>query len=125
MDQTATILVVDDDPSYNALMQLVLSGQGYAVETARGGAEAIELVSKKGADLILLDLMMPDVDGFQVLRHLKASTDFCRIPVFVISALTDPETKRNVLSLGADEFFDKAVDLEELKGRIVGRLKVP
>lgn len=118
------ILAVDDDP--NALEMLVagLADEGLEVLTAMNGQEALQAVGKVVPDLILLDLMMPDMNGHDLLRELKAKKDTSDIPVVVITALDQVEEKERAIAEGADDFLAKPIARSELLIRVRTFLKV-
>ena len=95
-----TILAVDDIATNIMLLKAVLSRAKYKIVTASGGYEAIEKASKEAPDLILLDIMMPDLDGYEVIKHLKADPATQDIPVIFLTALTTPKTSSKASSWG-------------------------
>lgn len=102
------ILVVEDEDFLSQVLKDNLSLEGYKVETAVDGEDALEKIQESKPSLILLDLLLPKIDGFQVLEELKSSPDFKLIPVIVLSNLgADTDIKR-ALSLGADDYFVKS-----------------
>lgn len=105
----AKILIVDDDPLYVRVYQLKLSADGHTIETASDGEGALAKVGSFGPDLILLDIMMPKMDGFEVLRRLKANEITKRIPVVILTNLggDDTNTLRG-LELGAVTYLIKS-----------------
>jgi DNA-binding response OmpR family regulator len=109
------ILVVDDDEDTLELLQISLEKYDFRVTLAKDGAEAMKIVHKDPPDLILLDLMMPDVDGLQVCRMVKANT---QMPIIVISAIGLEEKKVEALDLGADDYLTKPFGVKELMARI-------
>jgi CheY-like chemotaxis protein len=118
-----TVLVVDDDPDFLEVAKLVLSRIGANPLIAPGGREALEIIQGPARyDLVLLDLMMPVVDGFQVLEALRASPERPIVPILVISAMMDPGTPRRVRELGADEFVNKNIEIQELIAKVREKL---
>jgi two-component system cell cycle response regulator len=111
------VLIVDDEPLNVKLLKAKLSKEPYEIITAYNGHEALESVSKKMPDLILLDIMMPDIDGYQVTRTLKNDPRTQHIPIILVTALNGKEDKRKGLESGADEFLNKPVNSLELKAR--------
>jgi DNA-binding response OmpR family regulator len=103
---TTRILVIDDDVAITELMGLVLKTHGFDVITTNSGAQGIQLVREKTPNVILLDLMMPDVDGWQV---CKAVRQFSNVPILILSAINDPRMVASVLDAGADDFLIKPV----------------
>jgi DNA-binding response OmpR family regulator len=107
------VLVADDDPRIVRFIRLKLTASGYQVFTATSGAEALELVAREKPDIMILDVIMPGIDGFEVLQKLSALSD---LPVIVFSARPDNGPK--ALSLGASDFLVKPFDIDDLVGRI-------
>ncbi|MCC7398896.1 MAG: sigma-54-dependent Fis family transcriptional regulator [Planctomycetes bacterium] len=115
----ARILVVDDTPQNLTLIQLYLRGTEFEVETAASGDEAIERCMQRSYDLILLDVVMPGMDGFEVCRRLKNDTRTAFVPViFLTGRLTDESEKLAAYRLGAVDYIQKPVNREELVARI-------
>jgi|APCry1669188970_1035186.scaffolds.fasta_scaffold07476_2 CheY-like chemotaxis protein/class 3 adenylate cyclase len=114
----ATILIVDDEPLNIELLEQELDDLGYTTISACNGQEALAIVAKTPPDMLLLDIMMPVMDGFGVLEKLKANPETCDIPVVVISALTDmPHIVRSILG-GAIDFLPKPFDPVLLTARV-------
>ena len=124
MKNKPTILVVDDEPRNVKLLQALLVPQGYDILTAYNGKEALEMVSGNDVDVILLDVMMPEVDGFEVTRQLKASQETVDIPVVLVTALHEKDDRLRGIEAGCDDFLTKPVDKIELTVRIKSLLKV-
>jgi two-component system cell cycle response regulator len=118
------ILVVDDDPMNVKLVGAILSRDGYDCLNAYGGAEALALARQQAPDLIMLDIMMPEIDGYQVTRELKRDSATADIPVIVITALNGTEDKVRALDCGADEFLTKPVNAAELLARAKSMLRL-
>ncbi|WP_418982288.1 response regulator [Alistipes sp.] len=113
-----TILAVDDIATNIMLLKAVLSRAKYKIITASGGVEALEKVEKENPDLILLDIMMPDLDGYQVLERLKADPAHQDIPVIFLTALHNPEDIVKGFKLGASDYISKPFNHEELITRV-------
>lgn len=109
------VLVVDDDPNNRKLMETLLSYEGYAVTSAASGAAALAAVAVRPPDLILLDLMMPDMDGFEVVRRLRANPETRGIRVVMVTALDDDASRVRLAAAGVDRLILKPVDRWELK----------
>ncbi|NWF91671.1 MAG: two-component system response regulator [Syntrophaceae bacterium] len=124
MDKRAKILVVDDEDRNLRLMTLLLTSFGYEVATASNGREALEKVRESPPDMILLDIMMPQMDGFEVARELKREDETRIIPVVMVTALNEVEDRVKALEAGADDFLSKPVDKSELRARVQSLLKV-
>ncbi|MBS1249141.1 MAG: Alkaline phosphatase synthesis transcriptional regulatory protein PhoP [Chloroflexi bacterium] len=100
------ILVIDDDPSAIELFQILLAMTDYDVLTASSGKEGIELARRLKPDLIILDLLMPRMDGLQVCSEIR---EFSKIPIIIISVIASSEVITKALNLGADEYLTKPV----------------
>jgi CheY-like chemotaxis protein len=109
-----TILIIDDSTTNIVLLQAVLNNKGYLIETALNVKDALSIVSKKNPDLILLDLLMPRINGYDFLKEIKENDKTCNIPVIIVSALTDQENIQRSMELGANEFITKPVDIQKL-----------
>ncbi len=115
---SARVLVVDDIETNRKLLEAKLSAEYYDVVTACGGQEALEIVACEPPDIVLLDVMMPDIDGFEVCRRIKSSTATTHIPVIMITALDQPADRIAGLEAGADDFLTKPVDDLALFARV-------
>ncbi len=100
------VLFIDDDKAITELMNFLLQAQGYDVITTNSGAEGVNLAAEKSPHIVLLDLMMPEMDGGQV---CKAIRKFSNVPILVLSAINDPSMVASVLDAGADNFLNKPV----------------
>ncbi|MFQ5555319.1 MAG: response regulator [Acidimicrobiia bacterium] len=112
------ILVVDDDPDIIQFVKMNLELEGFEVETAENGRVALESAKSRPPDLILLDVMMPEMDGLTVLRRLRASPATANVPVIILTAKALAEDRVKGLDLGADDYITKPFDLEELLARV-------
>lgn len=112
--EKTTILLVDDSSTNNILLQAVLEQNGFATETAFSGKEALKILSKKHIDVILLDLMMPEMSGYDVLIELKRNPDTAQIPVMIVSADNEKDDEDKALKLGADLYLEKPLKLNEV-----------
>lgn len=117
------ILVVDDEPFNVELLEGMLS-MDYDILTAYNGNEALEQVEKNSPDLILLDIMMPGLNGYEVCRRLKTNDATLSIPVVMVTALKEREDKIKAIQAGADDFLSKPVDQHELNARVKSLLRV-
>jgi CheY-like chemotaxis protein len=117
------VLVVDDEPQVAWVLRFSLEHEGYRTYTASNGLEALEEVQKHHPKLMVLDLMMPEMDGWAVLREMKKLPLEDRPRVVIVSALTGPEDKAKATELGADAFVPKPFDVEELIGVLGGLAK--
>jgi DNA-binding response OmpR family regulator len=120
----ARILVVDDEVRNVKLMEAILAPRGYTVVQAYNGEEALQQVQQQRPDLILLDIMMPGMDGFAVCRRLKDNADTCLIPVVIMTALGQTEDRIKGIDAGADDFLTKPVNRDELLARIRTSLRL-
>ena len=107
---TARVLVVDDVDANVKLLEARLTAEYFEVRTARSGPEALHICARERADIVLLDVMMPGMDGFEVCRRLKAEPRTQHIPVIMITALDQPSDRVKGLEAGADDFLTKPVD---------------
>jgi DNA-binding NarL/FixJ family response regulator len=114
----ARILVVDDEPLNVDYLQQELEGHGFVIETASNGSEAVARVAAVPPDLVLLDVMMPELDGIEALRILKADPETRLIPVVLMTALNAVDDRVRGIEAGADDFLSKPVDDRELLARI-------
>src|SRR6202161_328563 len=115
---TARILIVDDVPANTRLLEAKLSAEYYQVSSARDGFEAIKRAGEWQPDLILLDVMMPGMDGFECCGILKEDQDPLHIPVVMVTALGDSAERLRGLEAGADDFLTKPVDYDTLMARV-------
>ncbi len=119
------VMVVDDVQENVELMEAILLSKGFSVMPARSGAQALEMLEKKLPDIILLDVMMPMMDGFEVTRRIRANLALPYIPIVLVTALQDNESRITGLEAGADEFLSKPFSQPELvaRARALVRLK--
>jgi CheY-like chemotaxis protein len=111
------ILVVDDNPDNAFLLQTLLEAEGYRVEVAHSGIAALQQMRTARPDLVLLDVMMPEMDGFKVVRKIRADRHLRATPVVLITAYDEPFVEYG-WKLGADDFIRKPFDYKELMQRI-------
>ncbi len=115
----ARILFVDDDRDLRPLMKLMLTRLGHHAEVAARGEEAFELLQKDRFDLIILDLMMPDMDGFEVTRRLRADPQTQTLPILILSARTQPADREGAMQAGANGYISKPINPQDLSHQIV------
>ncbi|MET3131343.1 CheY-like chemotaxis protein [Oxalobacteraceae bacterium GrIS 1.11] len=121
---TPSILIVDDEVQNRRLLAILLSPEGYLTASAASGEEALAAISRSAPDLILLDIMMPGIDGYQVASILKANPATSNIPIIMVTANTDRSTRLAGLDAGAEEFLTKPVDRTELWLRVRNLLRL-
>jgi putative two-component system response regulator len=121
---TGTILVADDQAANRELLEELLTSQGFKVITVSDGAAALEEMTRTQIDLVLLDVMMPRLNGFQTCEKLKANPDTYLIPVILVTALSDKQDRIEGIKSGADDFLSRPVDRSELLARVRSLLQL-
>ncbi|MDL2264960.1 hybrid sensor histidine kinase/response regulator [Parabacteroides sp. OttesenSCG-928-G21] len=127
MDNLASeykVLIVDDVPTNVMLVQAILKKEGYTLITCDSGPKALKIAQEKHPNLILLDIMMPEMDGYEVLQHLKSNPETNDIPVIIMSALSDMQSIVKGYQLGAIEYVTKPFQREELLKRVAHRFEL-
>jgi len=119
-----TVLIVDDEFSGRQTLESVLEGDGYNLEMAESGMEALEKIKTVQPDVILLDVMMPGMTGFEVCQRIRNDPEVAEIPIIVLTALDDRESLLTALKAGADDFVTKPFDRYELRARLLGITKL-
>ncbi len=117
------ILAVDDSPTYLDALSSALRREGYDVVLARSGEQALDLLAAQPVDCILLDMMMPGMDGKQTCQHIRASSQLREIPVIILTGLEQREAMIDGLSVGADDYIPKSSDFEVVRARIRAQLR--
>ena len=117
------VLVVDDDALNRRLVTATLAREGLRTTSANDGAEALKAIGEDPPDVILLDIEMPGMDGFEVLEHIKSDETLRHLPVIMISGLDDTESVVRCLEIGADDFLPKPFDAAILRARINAGLR--
>lgn len=112
------ILIVEDDFDISNMLRIFFTGQGYNVEVAARGNDALETCRKKLPDLIVLDIMLPDMDGYAICRELRTTTRTSHIPIIFLTQRDERSDRIAGLELGADDYITKPFDIEELKLRV-------
>ncbi len=115
------ILVVDDDKNTRRLFQSVLENNGYTVTTAADGADALDIMDKEHIDLVVLDIMMPNMDGYEFTQELRSVNDF--LPILMVSAKQLPDDRKKGFLVGTDDYMTKPIDEEEMLLRIKALLR--
>lgn len=118
------ILVVDDLADNLLLLKTVLEAEGYVVEVASNGSSALEKVEAMPPDLLLLDVMMPDMTGYEVAQRIRQSERLASIPIVLITAYDEIKSSQGKL-VGADDFIRKPIDFDELLSRVRSYAKQP
>lgn len=117
---SSTVLIVDDEESGRQTVESVLEGEGYHIELAENGFQAIEKARRLLPDVILLDVMMPGMTGFEVCQRIRSDPQLAEIPIIILTALDDRESMLSGLKSGADDFISKPFDRFELRARVLG-----
>ncbi len=116
--RSSTVLIVDDDEVGRKLLEGLLAREDYTVVAAQDGREALDLAARVSPDVVLLDVVMPEVDGFEVCRQLRSNPSLREIPIILLTALDSRGARLRGLAAGADEFLTKPVDPVELRTRV-------
>ena len=112
------VLVVDDSATVRKFVAASLNMKGFRVVTAADGVEALELMPAEKFDLIITDLNMPDMDGFEFIRTLRETLEYCDIPIIVLSSMTDLKNKDYAIELGAIAFLEKPLSTEAIQREV-------
>ena len=123
-DAPPRVLIVDDDSRDRQLMRVMLDTEGYLLETAADGEEALRIVRTNAPDLILLDVLMPGTDGYEVARRIKAQAASRNIPVILITALDDRDARLRGLEAGAEDILSKPIDSVEIRIKVRNLLRL-
>ncbi len=117
MTDRPVVMVVEDDPEMNELERDLLDAYGMDSVPAYTGTEALEVFNRPGMDAVLLDIMLPELDGFETCRHLRRLHNSA-VPIIILTALDSDESRRRGFEVGADAYFCKPFDPEELASKI-------
>jgi DNA-binding response OmpR family regulator len=117
---TPEILVVDDDPGLTRLLQMILEPMGFGVAIAHDGETALSALLSQRPDLLILDLMLPDMDGLEICRRVRETSS---VPIIALSSLNDVKSKVSILDMGADDYLTKPFRSDELVARIQALLR--
>jgi CheY-like chemotaxis protein len=118
INETGLILVVEDDPINRILLSTCLQEEGHTIRTAENGRQALDMLHRERFDLMLLDLLMPEIDGFEVLRQIKARPDLRNLPIIVVSAEEDMKSIVRCIEMGAADYLPKPCEPTLLKTRV-------
>jgi DNA-binding response OmpR family regulator len=124
-DPKPRVLIVDDEPDLLSVLHFGLEVEGFDVLEATDGEQALEMARSHQPDMIVLDLMLPRMDGYKVCRALKFDERYKRIPIFILSARSGETDRRLALDLGADDYVTKPYDMRDLVMKIRQRLNLP
>ncbi|MBP5377252.1 MAG: response regulator [Bacteroidaceae bacterium] len=119
-----TVLVVDDVPLNVLLIKKMLSQYTFQLKTANSGQAALDIIDKSMPDLLLLDLMMPGIDGFEVIRRLRADEKTKKLPIIILSALNSEADIVKGFKLGANDFINKPIIMEKLISSVTTQLNL-
>lgn len=119
----ARLLIVEDDVDISTMLKIYFSGLGFEVDTAMRGSDALEKTRHALPHLIVLDIMLPDIDGYEVCRSLRTNTRTSHIPVIFLTQKDERSDRLQGLELGADDYITKPFDIEELKLRVQGAIR--
>jgi two-component system alkaline phosphatase synthesis response regulator PhoP len=130
LQASSRVLVVDDDPSLQTLVSMLLGRVGIETQKAETAVEGIRLINEEEFDLLILDLMLPDMDGFELLKALRQDDRFDNLPVLILSSRADPEAISKGLEMGADGYLTKPYLPHSLTHRVTtilaqGRRQTP
>jgi DNA-binding response OmpR family regulator len=114
----ARLLIVEDDPDISNMLRIFFSSQGFEVDVAARGGDALERTRQVMPHLIVLDIMLPDIDGYEVCRRLRTTTRTSHVPVIFLTQKDERSDKLQGLELGADDYITKPFDIEELRWRV-------
>ncbi len=117
------ILIVDDEPINIELLEGILS-KNYEIMKAYNGIEALETVKNTFPDLVLLDIVMPDMNGYEICKHMKSNYETMSIPIIIVTVLKEKENKIEAITAGADDFIIKPIDIDILNARVESLLTI-
>ncbi|MCD4686823.1 MAG: response regulator [Anaerolineae bacterium] len=108
------LLIVEDEDAFRDFMSLALKMEGYRVKTAATGSEALDLLQDARPDLVILDLSMPQISGWDILQFIRGEPELCKIPVVILTANADEDTRRRAMQERVDALLVKPVRLDEI-----------
>ena len=117
------ILVVEDDLDISKMLRIYFDSQGYEVLVAPRGYEALEICRRKLPNVVVLDIQLPDIDGYEICRQLRSNTRTSYVPIIFLTQKDERSDKIAGLELGADDYITKPFDIEELKLRVEGAIR--
>lgn len=118
MDKKGNILVVDDSETNLVLLEAILEEENFNVQTALSAKEGYELIQVRIPDLILLDILMPNENGFDLLKKLKAKDDYCEIPVIIVTAFANDSNKSKADDYGVIDVIEKPIDIPDFLQKV-------
>ncbi len=121
--QKPKVLIVDDDQLVRQIVQEILSDENYEIQLAKDGKDALESIHRDQPDIIILDIMMPIMDGLDVSKHLKSNRTTASIPIIMLTARTSISDKFDGFDAGADEYISKPFDADVLQKRVKSLLR--
>jgi len=121
---SSLILIVDDDPVARETLEIILENEAYRFSMASSGPQAIEKAQNEFPDLILLDVMMPEMDGFEVCRRIRSIPEIAEVPVIILTALDDQQSLLRGIEAGADDFLSKPFNRVELRARVATTIRL-
>ncbi|MBN2519658.1 MAG: response regulator [Bacteroidales bacterium] len=119
----AKILIVDDSSVNNYLLENILEEKGYTLQIAFDGKEALNFLNEDPPDLVLLDIMMPGIDGYEILDKMTSDNKLKNIPVIMVTSKTEPQDKQKAMDIGAIDYIEKPIDIETLLIKVENVLK--
>lgn len=108
------ILIVDDDPRNIFALKLTLKSRGYQIESCTMAQEAIQILKEQAIDIILMDMMMPEMDGYEAIRMIRNIPSMSEIPVIAVTAQAMPEDRQKCIDAGAQDYVSKPIDVDQL-----------
>lgn len=114
MPDAKKILIIEDSALNRKILEDALSGKGYQVLCAEDGREGMERLNKESPDLVLMDVVMPNMNGWETCKHIRAAAKVQATPIIIMTSKNTPQDMLQAFEVGADEFLDKPVNLEEL-----------
>ncbi|MDN5397617.1 response regulator [Chryseobacterium carnipullorum] len=108
------ILIVDDDPRNIFALKLTLKSRGYQIESCTMAQEAIQILKEQAIDIVLMDMMMPEMDGYEAIRMMRNTPSMSEIPVIAVTAQAMPEDRQKCIDAGAQDYVSKPIDVDQL-----------